>query len=151
MRPFFLVLLLFQTPAQQSLPNLPNQRFISDMRHKNIEDVLSLYAPDAVFVDTASHNYSTPKALRKLYRQVFATYDSDLKLELERTDVSRDITLPLSTIVQRGSFDESLHTRGTTITQRLCGHYTFAWMLQEDGRWLIQRMEWLTTTCPTNP
>ena len=157
MRLLFLALLLpIAAQAQhsarsQALPDLPVQRFVNDMRHKNIEDALSLYSPDAVFVDTAGHTFTTPKALRKLYRQVFATYDSDLKLELERVDVTGDITLPQAAITQRGSFDENLRTRSTKITQRLCGHYTFTWMLQDSGRWLIQRMEWLSTTCPTNP
>jgi len=157
MRQIFIALLLSTlaqsptSPHRQSLPNLPVQRFVEDIRRKNIANVLSLYSPDAVFVDTTGHQYATPKALRKLYRQVFATYDSDLKLDLERIDVTGDITLPQATIVQRGSFDENLHTRGTKTIQRLCGHYTFAWMLQDNGRWLIQRMEWLSTTCPVNP
>jgi uncharacterized protein (TIGR02246 family) len=157
MRPFFLALLLpvlaqpQNSPKGHALPDLPTQRFIDDMRHKNLEDVLALYSPDAVFVDTAGHKYSTPRALRKLYRQVFATYDSDLKLDLERVDISGDTTLPLAIIIQRGSFDENLHTRGTNITQRLCGHYTFDWMCQDDGRWLIQRMEWLSAGCPATP
>ena len=102
-------------------------------------------------MDTAGHTFSTPRALRKLYRQIFTAYDSDLNLDLERVDVSGDITLPQATIIQRGSFDENLHTRGTRVTQRLCGHYTFIWMLQDDGRWLIQRMEWLSASCLTNP
>ena len=115
-------------PAQDR-PQLPDTRFVDDMRTKNLEDVLSLYTANAVFLDPEGHRFATPAALRSLYVQVFATYDSD--------------------------YTEDLRTRATGEVQHLCGGFRFDWVRQPSGtgqaRWLIERMQWTAKPCAQAP
>jgi len=135
--------LLLQQPApppRPPRPNIPTQRFIDDMRSKNLEDVLALYTPDAVFTDPEGHTFATPAALRQLYIQVFATYDSDLQLTSASLSISRDNKT--GTAVDTGSYTEALTVRATGAVLHPHGTYRFVWSLQPDGKWLISRMEW---------
>src|SRR3954470_16438177 len=61
-------------------PSLPTQRFADDLRNKNLDDVLKLYTPRAVFIDPSGKQYRGP-ALLELFKQVFATFDSDIVLD----------------------------------------------------------------------
>ena len=137
----------FQSAAPS--PNLPTQRWILDMQAKNLEDVLSLYTPDAVFVDPTGSQFTTPQALRKLYTQVFATYDSDLTRGKGTIAIQGDPQLPGTIAVESAAYTEDLRTRATNTVAHLCGDYRFTYILQKDGHWLISRMEWTSTPCPT--
>ncbi len=110
------------------------------MRSKNLEDVLALYTPDAVFTDPEGQTFSTPTAIRKLYIQVFATYDSDLHLNSSSLSINRDNKT--GTAVDTGLYTEDLTVRATGVVLHPNGNYRFVWSLQPDGRWLISRMEW---------
>jgi uncharacterized protein (TIGR02246 family) len=136
-----LALLQQPTPPQRPpRPNIPTQRFLDDMRSKNLEDVLALYTPDAVFTDPEGQTFSTPTAIRKLYIQVFATYDSDLHLNSSSLSINRDNKT--GTAVDTGLYTEDLTVRATGVVLHPNGNYRFVWSLQPDGRWLISRMEW---------
>jgi ketosteroid isomerase-like protein len=143
MRLALVAILLLQQPAppqRPPRPDLPTQRFVDDMRSKNIEDVLALYTPDAVFSDPQGHTFSTPVAMRKLYQQVFATYDSDLHLNPTSVTVDRDNGIGVA--VDSGTYTEDLTVRSTGEVLHPAGAYRFVWKLQPDGHWLLTRMEW---------
>ena len=119
------------------------------MQAKSLEDILSLYTPDAVFIDPTGKQFTTPDALHKLYEQVFATYDSDLTRGKGTIAVQGDPQVPGAIAVEAAEYNENLHTRATNTTAHVCGDYRFTYILQQNGHWLISRMEWTTKACPT--
>ena len=118
------------------------------MQAKNLEDVLSLYTPDAVFIDPKGHQFTTPDALRKLYQQVFATYDSDLTRGKGTIAIQGDPQVAGAVAVEAADYTENLTTRATKTIAHVCGDYRFTYILQKDGNWLISRMEWTESPCP---
>jgi len=145
---FAVTLLLQNTPAQPSTPDLPAQRWTQDMQTKNLDDVLSLYTLDAVFIDPNGNQFTTPGALRKLYVQIFATYDSDLTRGKGTISIQGNPQVPGAIAVEAADFTENLRARATNTTAHLCGGYRFTYILQKDGHWLISRMEWNSKACP---
>jgi len=145
---FFIALLLQAPTPNAASPVLPTQQWIQDMQTKNLEDVLALYTPDAVFVDPEGHQFATPDALRKLYTQVFATYDSDLTRGKGTIAIQGNPEVAGAVAVESAEFTENLRTRATNTTAHLCGDYRFTYVLQQNGHWLISRMEWTSKACP---
>jgi ketosteroid isomerase-like protein len=127
-------------PPRPPRPNLPTQRFIDDLRTKNLDDILALYAPEAVFVDPEGHTFATPAARRAFYEQIFATYDSDLVLNSSSLSISRDGGT--GTAVDRGTYTEVLTVRATGAVRHPHGSYILTWHLQPNGAWLITRVVW---------
>jgi ketosteroid isomerase-like protein len=145
-------------PTRASVPWPPTDRFVRDMRAKDIADVLSMYEETAIFIDPEGHTFIGAEALRKLYEQVFATYDSDLHLHrtaLEPTGrIYSDLQpgRPVSALsVETGDYDEDLRLRATGAMTHLCGGYKFTWRFTDQGTWLISRMEWTSKTCEAAP
>src|SRR3954452_1353576 len=109
---------------------LPTQRFADDLRSKNLEDVLKLYTSRAVFIDPSGKQYRGP-ALSELFKQVFATFDSDIVMHAR----SRTRGKSSKVCIESGSFAENLRTRATGTTQHNVGSYRFTYQLQADGQW----------------
>jgi len=150
MRLLFFAAIVLQASALNTALTLPTQRWIQDMQTKNLGDVLTLYTRDAVFVDPDGHQFATPEALRKLYTQVFATYDSDLTRGKGTIAVQDNPQVAGAIAVESAEYSEDLRTRATNTTAHLCGEYRFTYILQQDGQWLISRMEWTNKPCATN-
>jgi hypothetical protein len=155
---------------------VPIDRFILDMRRKDIEDILSLYAPSAVFVRSDGTKISGLEDLRTLYQQVFATYDFD-NLSFIKLHTLITGSYGSETVEQMGFYSEDLRTRSTDKLQHLCGgyhvHYQhhIDWHFEHpafdpgadifnqtsprpapqlDAYWLITRQEWTSTPCPAS-
>ena len=149
-----LTVLLFQHPAPPVRPTLPQPpllaRFVEDMRAKKLEDVLSLYARDAVFIDPSGAKFSTPDQLRGLYKQVFATYDSDLSVVGgEGYGLEPGAPGPYKIATASVDWQETLRTRATNTSQALCGHLDVTWKNEGHDHWLITEMKWsMAKVCP---
>jgi len=137
-------------PHRHVPPSLPTRQYADDMRAKNLEDILSLYTPDATFTDPDGKTYSSPEDLRKLYQQVFTTYDSDLIFTVKDQNVKYSDGLA-SGAVETDSYEEALLTRSTKSVQHLCGDVTFTWVRQDDGQWLIASQKWTSKVCGAAP
>ena len=141
------VLLQVKPAPPRPVPELPLQRFIDDMRSKNLKDVLALYAPTVAFVDPSGKAFGTPKALRQLYVNTFATYDSSLALYPVGVNLKGDPSRPGAVVVQNGNYSEDFRIRTTKVVNKYCGTYTISWVHQEEHLWLITRMEWTSNPC----
>jgi ketosteroid isomerase-like protein len=131
--------LLFQARAGESQAPAPastlDDRFVLDLHEKKIDDVLTLYTPEAVFVNPDGTEATGP-GLRKLYEQVTAAFDSDL--HLKRVSLKRSI----NTMIEDGTYTEELAHRDTGKVDHLTGTYRFTMHLGQDGDWRYSRMEW---------
>ena len=161
MRPIFLMLTVLTTQSQTPLPKappqsppkimvLPRARFTQDMLTKNLEDILTLYTPDAVFIDPSGQEADSPATMRKFYEHIFATYDSDLVWGKTSTDFETPHgNQKLLLVVQSGEYSENLGLRESGKTMHMCGDYKFSYIQQDSGQWLISRMEWTGSPCPS--
>ena len=129
------IALLLQAALPLPGPALPDERFVRDLHDKNIDDVLTLYAADAVFVDPDGHRSRGP-ALRRLYEQVTVAFDSDLHLK------SLGLTHHREVAVEHGTYTETLRDRASGKVEQIHGTYRFTARVQPDGRWLFTRMVW---------
>jgi ketosteroid isomerase-like protein len=137
-------------PHRHVPPSLPTRQYADDMRAKNIEDILSLYTPDATFTDPDGKTFSTPDGLRQLYEQAFATYDSDVTFTVKDLNVKYADSLA-SSAVEADSYEEVLRTRATKTIQQVCGDCIFTWERQSDGQWLIASQRWTSKPCSAAP
>jgi ketosteroid isomerase-like protein len=146
----FAAALFLQTPAPTATtPTLPTDQWILDMQAKNLDDILSLYTPDAVFIDPQGKQFATPDAMRKLYTDTFAAYDSDLKRGKGTIAIQGNPQVPGAIAIEAAAYTEDLTKHADHTTAHLCGDYRFTYILQQNGKWLIQRMEWTSKPCPT--
>jgi ketosteroid isomerase-like protein len=138
---FLTVLLLMQAgsggPAvsPEIVADRLDARFVQDLHEKKVDDVLTLYTPDAVFVQPDGTEVSGP-GLRKLYEQVTAALDSDL--HLHRTILKRNV----NTVIEDGTYTETLGHRDTGKVDEVKGTYRFTMHRDGDGPWRFLRMEW---------
>lgn len=131
-----------QWSTSQSCPvspaSLPTDRFLDDMRSKNIRDVLALYTPNAVFIDPSGKRYRGPVVLRALYKRVFATFDSELVMKAQTLSPGKQPKV----CVESGTYDEDLRLRSDGSVHHYVGSYRFTYELQSTGQWLLSRQEW---------
>jgi ketosteroid isomerase-like protein len=158
MRPFFLATMLLLQPSlgikfphRNELPSLPTRQYIEDMRTKNIDDILVMYLPDAVFTDPQGHKFSTPEARRQLYERTFAAYDSELVFTETKLKYKGETSTAGSVVVEADTYHENLRSRATNVTQQICGTCTFTWVRQTDGVWLLSSQKWTLASCPVTP
>jgi ketosteroid isomerase-like protein len=130
-------LLLVQVGGQgpSSLVDALDARFVHDLHDKKIDDVLTLYTSNSVFVQPDGTQVIGP-GLRKLYEQVTTALDNDL--HLKRTSLKHN----LNTIVEDGTYTETLRHHGTGKVDDVKGTYRFTMHRDADGQWRYVRMEW---------
>jgi ketosteroid isomerase-like protein len=132
-------------------PSLPIRQYVSDMRTKNIDDVLHLYAQDAVFVDPNGNKFATPDDLRKLYEDTFATYDADLVFTRTSLKVKGDIDKAGASAVETDDYRENLLVRKSKQMEVVCGASTSSWFKQNDGQWVMKSQIWTSKPCAGVP
>ena len=133
--------MLFAGPllAGQSTPQvspLPDARFVQDLHEKNVDDVLTLYTADAVFVNPDGSMAHSGPELRKLYERVTAALDSDLHLHPETVQQMG------GSVEESGSYTETLRHRDTGKVDEVKGTYLFVGKREADGQYRYTRMEW---------
>ena|SRR5262245_20347890 len=131
-----------QSSASQSCPvspaSLPTDRFVDDLRTKNIRDVLALYTPNAVFIEPSGKRFRGSAALRFLYERVFATFDSELVMKTRTLSPGKHPKV----CIEAGTYEEELRLRSNGSLNHYVGSYRFTYELQSSGQWLLSRQEW---------
>lgn len=107
------------------------ETWVQDLRAKRIDDILSLYASDAVFLQPSGERVAGAPALRTLFKTVMATFDSDLTLHSQNVEASGNLAF------ESGDFRETLTTIATGAKITTTGSYLIIYKRQQDGRWLI--------------
>lgn len=119
------------------------ETWVHDLRAKRIDDILKLYASDAVFLQPTGERITGSAALRNLYRTVMATFDSDLTLRSQNLETSGDLAF------DSGDFQETLTTIATGAKINTTGSYIIIYRRQRDGSWLI--VQQVFTGTPPSP
>ena len=131
-------------PQASALVTLAKIReaWVHDLRTKQLEPILKLYAPDAVFLQPTGERITGSAALRTLFQNIMATFDSDLTLHSQNLETSGDLAY------DSGDFQESLTTiaTGAKITAR--GSYIVIFKREPNGSWQIVQHVWTGTPPP---
>ncbi len=116
--------------------------WVQDLRTKQLEPILKFYASDAVFVQPNGDRITGSAALRALFQNIMATFNSDLTLHSHNLETSGDLAY------DSGDFQETLTTiaTGAKITSK--GSYIMIFKRQADASWQIIQHAWMGTPPP---
>jgi ketosteroid isomerase-like protein len=107
------------------------EAWVQDLHTKQLEPILKFYAPDAVFLQPAGERISGAAALRSLFQNIMATFDSGLALHSRNLEASGDLAY------DSGDFEETLTTIATGAKISAKGSYIIIFKRQTNGSWQI--------------
>jgi ketosteroid isomerase-like protein len=112
------------------------EAWVQDLRTKQLEPILKFYGPDAVFLQPSGERITGSAALRALFQNIMATFNSDLVLHSLNLETSGDLAY------DSGEFQENLTTiaTGAKITSK--GSYIIIFKRQSNGSWQIVQHVW---------
>jgi ketosteroid isomerase-like protein len=118
------------------------EAWVQDLRTKQLEPILKFYASDAVFLQPTGERLTGSAALRTLFQNIMATFNSDLTLNSQNLETSGDLAY------DSGDFQETLTTiaTGAKITSK--GSYVIIFKRQPNGSWQIVQHVWTGTPPP---
>jgi ketosteroid isomerase-like protein len=113
--------------------------WVRDLRTKQLEPILAFYAPDAVFLQPTGERITGAAALRALFQNIMATFNSDLVLHNQNFETSGDLAY------DSGDFEETLSTIATGAKMTSKGSYIIIYKRQPNGGWQIVQHAWMGT------
>ncbi|MGB6670402.1 MAG: DUF4440 domain-containing protein [Candidatus Acidiferrum sp.] len=128
-------------PQASTLATLARLRdaWVQDLRTKQLEPILQFYASDAVFLQPTGERITGSAALRALFQNVMATFNSDLTLHSQNLETSGDLAY------DSGDFQETLTAIATGAKITTKGSYIIIFKRQFNGRWQIVQHVWTGT------
>ncbi len=118
------------------------EAWVQDLRNKQLEPILKLYAPDAVFLQPTGERITGSAALRNLFQTIMATFNSELTLHRQNLETSGDLAY------DSGDFQETLTTIATGAKITTKGSYIIIFKRQPNGSWQIVQHVWTGTPPP---
>jgi len=131
-------------PQASTIVNLARIReaWVQDLHNKQLEPILKCYAPDAVFLQPTGERITGSAALRTLFQNIMATFNSDLTLHSQNLETSGDLAY------DSGDFEETLTTIATGAKISTKGSYIIIFKRQPNGSWQIVQHVWTGTPPP---
>jgi ketosteroid isomerase-like protein len=127
------------TPQASTIAAIAKIReaWVQDLRTKQLEPILKSYASGAVFLQPNGDRITGSAALRTLFQNIMATFNSDLTLHSKNLEASGDLAY------NSGDFQETLTTiaTGAKITSK--GSYIMIFKRQPGGSWQIIQHAWM--------
>ena len=107
------------------------EAWVQDLRTKQLEPILKLYAPDAVFLQPNGERITGSADLRTLFQTIMATFNSDLILHSQNLQTSGDLAY------DSGDFQETLTNIATGAKITTKGSYIIIFKRKPSGGWQI--------------
>jgi ketosteroid isomerase-like protein len=114
-----------------------------DLHSKQLDQIVALYAPEAVFLQPNGERVTSRAAIRDLCKKIMDTFTSDISLHSIVTEHSGDLAY------DSGDFRESLVKLSDGTTSEVQGNYLMIFKRQSDGTWLIVEQMWTLVTPAT--
>jgi len=118
--------------------------WVRDLHDKQLEPILKFYASDAAFLQPSGERITGATALRNLFQNIMAAFDSDLTLRSLKLETSGDLAY------DSGEFVETLTNISTTnistgakISSK--GSYIIIYKREAGGAWQIVQHVWTGT------
>jgi uncharacterized protein (TIGR02246 family) len=105
-------------------------------RQKKLDDVVALYAPDAVFLTGTGDRFSGREAIRAIFKTAMEGHTSDLTPRSLVTEVSGNLAY------DSGDYLETIIAASGVARKELKGNYVIVFKRQPTGRWLIIEHVW---------
>jgi ketosteroid isomerase-like protein len=125
-------------PEASTLTTLAKIReaWVQDLRIKQLEPILAFYAPDAAFLQPNGERITGSAALRTLFQNIMATFNSDLTLNSKNLETSGDLAY------DSGEFAETLTNIASGAKISSTGSYVIIFKRQSNGSWQIVQHVW---------
>jgi len=107
------------------------EAWVQDLHSKQFEPILKMYAADAVFLQPTGERIAGSTALRALFQNIMATFNSDLTLHSQNLEASGDLAY------DSGDLSENLTAIATGAKMSSKGSYIIIFKRQKDGNWQI--------------
>jgi uncharacterized protein (TIGR02246 family) len=105
-------------------------------RQKQLEDVVALYAPDAVFLTGTGDRISGRNAIRAVFKTAMEGHTSDLTPRSLVTEISGNLAY------DSGDYLETIIPASGVAKTELKGNYVIVFKRQRSGKWLIIEHVW---------
>ena len=130
--------------SKKPLPRSPLETKLSGVcaqwaeywRQKKLDDVVGLYAPDAVFLTGTGDRFSGREAIRTIFKTAMEGHTSDLTPRSLVTEVSGNLAY------DSGDYLETIIPASGVARTELKGNYVIVFKRQPMGRWLIIEHVW---------
>jgi uncharacterized protein (TIGR02246 family) len=103
---------------------------------KQLDQILLLYAPDAVFLPPSGERVTGRPAIRDLTKKIMETFTSDISLHSIAMEHSGSLAY------DSGDFAETLITVADGAKIEAQGNYLMIFKRQPEGNWLILEQAW---------
>jgi ketosteroid isomerase-like protein len=150
-KPYFLFALLFCSfcaaeaiAGQEAKVQVEYARdnWLAAFKSKNVNQAISFYTSDAVFLQPSGDRIEGIEAIHELYKKVANTFDSDLRLKSRNLEASANLAF------DSGEYEETLTDRATGQKQHFRGQYVMVFRLSSDGQWKIVQHVWTVAANP---
>jgi ketosteroid isomerase-like protein len=118
------------------------EAWVQNLRAKQLEPILKSYAADAVFLQPTGERITGSAALRTLFQNIMATFNSDLTLHSQNLETSGDLAY------DSGDFQETLTNIATNGKITSKGSYLIVYKYQSNGGWHIVQQVFTGTPPP---
>ena len=105
-------------------------------RQKQLDNVVALYAPDAVFLTGTGDRFSGRDAIRAVFKTAMEGHTSDLTPRSLVTEVSGNLAY------DSGDYLETIVPASGVAKTELKGNYVIVFKRQRNGKWLIIEHVW---------
>ena len=106
----------------------------ADWNNKRVDDIMRLYAADAVFLRPTAERTAGARSIRELFEKVLETNTPQITFHGGTIETSGNLAY------DSGTYEETIASGGTTRATR--GDYLLILKRQTDGRWLIVQHAW---------
>jgi uncharacterized protein (TIGR02246 family) len=111
--------------------------WVDDWRAADLDAVMMLYAPDAVFHPGTSERWSGTAAIRKNFAGILAKFRADPHLTSIQTGISGDLAY------DNGTYEETIRPLAPKAKpMRFKGEYLFLFRRDAKGNWRILEQMW---------
>jgi ketosteroid isomerase-like protein len=110
--------------------------WVQDLHSKKLEPILNFYAADAAFLQPNGDRITGSAALRTLFQNIMATFNSDLTLHSLSLEASGNLAY------DSGEFEETLTNIATGAKIESKGSYVIIYKREANGAWRIVQHVW---------
>lgn len=131
-------------PANLAPPQIATLRiqWATFLQTKQLDNLISLYSRNAMFLDSAGRRIIGPSAIHNLFRGVLTSFNVNLTLYPLMTETSGDLAY------ESGNYLEALTQPTTGTTEDIHGTYIMLFKRQPDGTWKILEQMWTQAPNP---
>lgn len=123
------------SPAESQVAKVRDQ-WVQFLNAKQLGPLMTLYAPDAVFLQPSGERITGTPSIRSLTQKIWDAFTPDISMRAVTTRVACDMAY------EEGDFHETLTSASTGAKQQTQGQYLMIFKRDSHGKWLIVQQVW---------